>query len=342
MSHEATTLVHKEVVQKMADDSLGACVQRFVDIRRTYSTRTWYFKYLTPMVNHSGAERSLHSITRADAEAYWLAIQARTDCWANHPRKPTQRRPLSPTTLHNHLRAARTFWNAMVRQRAAEINPFDHLPTLKDTRPVEMKAIATEDLRAIWQAALRSGKRDYAIITIMATMGVRAGELVSMNLRQLDLKTGMAWVKGKRGWRKVFLGKAGVQAIQDYLAERPANKSHRLWLNIFGQPLTTDGVRQLVDRLAERAGILGRHNLHAFRHRTAQAWLDSGINAQIVAQALGHADVTITLKIYGNQDDRRVAQAIRKAEFAPFEDAPLLDGLELDDITYMLNERRAK
>jgi site-specific recombinase XerD len=147
----------------------------------------------------------------------------------------------------------------------------------------------------------------------------------------------MAWVKGKRGWRKVVLGKASVQAIQAYLQERSVSQSNALWLNVFGQSLTTDGVRQLVDRLADRAGIAGRHNLHAFRHRAAQAWLDQGINAQIVAQALGHADVTITLQIYGNQDDRRVAQAIRQAEMAPFEEPLGLEDLELEQITQRLH-----
>ena len=93
-----------------------------------------------------------------------------------------------------------------------------------------------------------------------------------------------------------------------------------------------------MDRLAGRAKITGRHNLHAFRHRAAQAWLDQGINAQIVAQALGHADVTVTLHIYGNQDDRRVAQAVRQAEMAPFEEPPSLADLELDDITQRLNK----
>jgi site-specific recombinase XerC len=145
----------------------------------------------------------------------------------------------------------------MVRQQVVEYNPFDHIKPPKDKRPAVMKAITTEDLRAIWQAALHSNPRDFAIITVMATSGVRAGELMSMNLHQLDLWQGIAWVKGKPGWRKVFLGKASVQAIQAYLKDRPPNKHDALWLNIFGQPLTTDGVRQLVDRLAEKARITG-------------------------------------------------------------------------------------
>jgi site-specific recombinase XerD len=230
----------------------------------------------------------------------------------------------------------------MVRQQVVDYNPFDHIKPPKDKRPAVMKAITTEDLRAIWQAAMQSSPRDFAIIIVMATSGVRAAELVSMNLRQLDLRQGVAWVKGKRGWRKVFLGKASVQAIQTYLKARPTTKGDVLWLNIFDQPLTTDGVRQLVDRLAAKAGITGRHNLHAFRHRAAQSWLDIGINAEIVAKALGHADVTVTLHIYGNQDDRRVAKAIRQAEMAPFEDAPNLGDIDLGEITHLLGSPVSK
>lgn len=316
----------------MDAQDLSVCVDRYVKTKHNLETRRWYAKYLSPMVKYLGAERLLTSITRADAESYWLAVQARKTCWENHPTKPTRRRPLAPITLHNHLRAARIFWNAMVRQQIAQMNPFDHLTAPKDTRPVTMKAITADDLRAIWQAALHSSERDFALITVLATTGIRAGELVSMNLRQLDLKQGIVWVQGKRGWRKVFLGKAAVEAIQAYLQERGPGQDDVLWLNNMAQPLTADGVRQLIDRLAERAEITGRHNLHAFRHRAAQAWLDQGINAQIVSRALGHADVNITLQIYGNQDDRRVAQAVRQAEMAPFEEPPSLTDLNLDEV----------
>lgn len=101
-------------------------------------------------------------------------------------------------TLSNHLRAARTFWNEMVRQRLVEVNLFDHLSCPKDTRPVEMKAITVEDLRAIWSVARRSGLRDFAILTVMATAGLRAGELVSRPISKLDMKHDTAWMFGKR------------------------------------------------------------------------------------------------------------------------------------------------
>lgn len=302
----------------MDGQRLDIFVERYVNTKHNLETRKWYAKYLAPMVAYLGADRPMASITRAEAEAYWLAVQARKSLWENHPTKPTRRRSLAPTTLHNHLRAARTFWSAMVRQRLVEFNPFDHLTSPKDTRPVEMKAITPEDLRSIWEAGEESSPRDFAIITVMATCGLRAGELVSMDLERLHLAQGIAWVQGKRGWRKIFLGKASIEAINAYIQTRPINAPTNLWLNVHGQPLTADGVRQMVKRLARKAAVTGRHNLHAFRHRTAQSWLDNGINAEIVAQALGHADVNITLMIYGNQDEERVRSAVQQLELAPF------------------------
>jgi site-specific recombinase XerD len=313
----------------MEDERLGVQVERFLGIKHNLETRLWYAKYLAPMVNCLGVERCISAITRADAESYWRLVQARKSCWVDHPMKPTEKRALSPTTRHNHLRAARTFWNEMVRQKLVDYNPFDHLKSPRDTRPVEMKAITAEDLRAIWEEAKRSSKRDVAIVTVIATSGLRAGELVSMCLSRLDLRNGTAWVEGKRGWRKVFLGQASVQAVTAYMRERSSHKDDALWLSTQGVPLTTDGVRQLVDRLAERAQVKGIHNLHAFRHRVAQAWLDKGINAEIVSQALGHADVNVTLLIYSNQDEKRVRSAMLLAEMYPFEDLNTSDSLEL-------------
>ena len=191
-----------------------------------------------------------------------------------------------------------------------------------------MKAITADAQRGLWKTALSSNPRDFAIITIMATSAVRVGELVSMTVGSLNLSKGEVWVNGKRGWRKVFLGKASIKAVDCYLEVRPPSFCDGLWIGQRGGPLTADGVRQMIQRLAERADVEGRSNPHAFRHRAAQAWLDRGINAEIVSKAMGHADVTVTLSIYSNQDDSSVRKAIREVEMSPFYD---LADLELDE-----------
>ena len=51
---------------------------------------------------------------------------------------------------------------------------------------------------------------------------------------------------------------------------------------------------------------------------SAQPWRGNGVNAEVVAQALGHANVSITLSIYGNQDEKRVKKAKKEMEMAVF------------------------
>lgn len=315
----------------MLSDSLRTYVDRFVSLKDNPRTRSWYRRSLAPALDYFGEDRPLDSITRRDAEAFWAHVHERNTCWEFHPSKPTEVRPPAPTTLDNYLRAARCFWNEMVRQQQVEYNPFGHIPRAKDDRPVDMKAIHVEDLKAIWHAARRSSKRDYAIVTTLATTGIRAGELVSMTTSRLNLKRGEAWVHGKRGWRQIFLGQTCVDAVQAYVTERPTDQGPSLWLSHRGGQLTEDGVRQMIYRLVDGADVSGRHNLHAFRHRFAQSWLDNGVIPELVAQALGHADVAFTLSVYGNQDQKRVRKAARKAEMAPFIDmfADEIGGIDL-------------
>ncbi|RMH36453.1 MAG: hypothetical protein D6694_13880 [Gammaproteobacteria bacterium] len=302
----------------MNKNSLERHVQRFLLTKPNLQTRSWYARSLRPMVEFFGGDTPLAAIDRYDAERYWEHLNNRTDCWQSHPSKPTVRKRLAPTTLSNYLRAARTFWTEMTRQREVEYNPFAHLQAPKDDRPPQMKAITAEDLRKLWNYARRTGAREFALVTVLATTGVRAGELASMTIDQLNLTKGEAWVCGKRGWRKIFLGEVCVEALRTYLEERPNDPSNALWISTHHGPLTSDGIRQLIDRLAESAGIQGRHNLHSFRHRLAQAWLDNGINAELLSQALGHANVKVTLHIYGNQDDKRVRNTVAQAEMLPF------------------------
>ncbi len=54
----------------MSDDTLGVHVQRFLHIKHNLQERTWYAKYLAPMVEQLEAERPVRAITRADGETY--------------------------------------------------------------------------------------------------------------------------------------------------------------------------------------------------------------------------------------------------------------------------------
>ena len=115
----------------------------------------------------------------------------------------------------------------MARLKLVAENPFDHLRAPKDMRPVQMKASAPEDLRALWAVAQASGARDYATVTVIAAFGMRAGELVSMGMQRLDLRHGTVWVNGKRGWRTFSLGKpAATRSKPTCTSDPPTGRTH--------------------------------------------------------------------------------------------------------------------
>lgn len=123
-------------------------------------------------------------------------------------------------------------------------------------------------------------RRDEAIVRFLLETGVRAGELVSMTIVDLDLGAGRATVrrgKGGKG-RMVPFGPQTGRAIDRYLRLR---RSHRLadtpalWLGERGKNLSYDGLYATLRYRAERAGIDGFHP-HVTRHTAAQRWLSAG------------------------------------------------------------------
>ena len=123
-----------------------------------------------------------------------------------------------------------------------------------------------------------TGRRDYAILLLLVTYGLRADEVTKLTLDDIDIKAGTARVVGKN--RRARVAKFGTEA-REYLDRYVrARRRHRLadstalWLGDRGQ-LTDSGIAQIVRRRGNQAGIEGLHP-HVFRHSFAHLWLASG------------------------------------------------------------------
>lgn len=123
-------------------------------------------------------------------------------------------------------------------------------------------------------------RRDEAIVRLMIETGARAGEVVSMEVDDIDLKTGMAVVrrgKGGKG-RSVPISPQTGRAIDRYLRAR---RSHRLagtpdlWLGDRGKTFSYDGLYSALVQRAAQAGLEGFHP-HVLRHTAAGRWLSRG------------------------------------------------------------------
>lgn len=123
-------------------------------------------------------------------------------------------------------------------------------------------------------------RRDEALIRLMLETGIRAGEVVALELADLDLDVNRITVRrGKGGHlRMVPVGSKTIAAIRAYLPERaqhPAADGPRLWLGERGASFGYDGLNQALRRRATQADIDGFH-LHRLRHTAAHRWLAAG------------------------------------------------------------------
>jgi len=123
-------------------------------------------------------------------------------------------------------------------------------------------------------------RRDDALVRVMFETGMRAGEVVALEVADVDLRSGVLVVrrgKGGRG-RTVPIGAQTTRALDRYLRAR---RSHRLatgpalWLGQRGRCFTYDALYNTLRARAERAGLVGFHP-HVLRHTAASRWLANG------------------------------------------------------------------
>lgn len=157
------------------------------------------------------------------------------------------------------------------------------------------------------------GRRDFAIVTLLSRLGLRAGEVAAMQLDDIDWRAGTLTVRGKgRREEKMPLPADAGEAIAGYLADgRPATASRSVFLRSLAprHGLSTAGVSNIVAAAAGRAG-LPRIGAHRLRHSAATAMLRAGASLDEVSQVLRHHSAATTA-IYAKVDHAALAAVAR-------------------------------
>ncbi len=159
--------------------------------------------------------------------------------------------------------------------------------------PKALSAAQVTGLLDSCDTATVAGRRDRAVITVLARLGLRAGELAGLRVGDIDWRRGEITVRGKgnRSQRLPLPADVG-QAIVDYLiAERPATTSAgEVFATVRAPhgPLSRLAVTQVVARAADRAGMPGPVHAHRLRHTAATEILRAGGSLTEIGQLLRH------------------------------------------------------
>ncbi|MFN4243377.1 MAG: site-specific tyrosine recombinase XerD [Tepidisphaerales bacterium] len=184
--------------------------------------------------------------------------------------------------------------------------PERSLPTVLSRGQVERLLAAPDPMHPL-------SARDVAILELLYASGLRASELCTLELRDVNLSVGVVRVLGKgRKERVVPMGDAARAALARYLADtrpallaRAAEATDRVFLSHTGKPLERVALWQIVRRAAGRSGVLREVHPHVLRHCFASHLVEGGADLRVVQELLGHADVSTT-QIYTHVDARRL------------------------------------
>lgn len=148
------------------------------------------------------------------------------------------------------------------------------------------------------------GRRDYAILVLLARLGLRAAELASLRLDDIDWRAGEIVVRGKgRTEERLPLPSDVGAAVAAYLRRgRPRRPDREVFLRAYAplRGLRPEGVSEVVRAASERAG-LGSFGAHRLRHTAGTEMLRAGASLPEVAQVLRHRSVATTA-IYAKVD----------------------------------------
>ncbi len=142
--------------------------------------------------------------------------------------------------------------------------------------------------------------RDRAILEFLYATGLRVGELVSLDLHDIDLAAGVVRVLGKgRKERMVPFGGKANEAVRAWLKVSQNRRDHAaepeaLFLNLRGGRLTDRSVRRILNRRILDAALFLKVSPHAIRHSFATHLLGAGADLRAIQELLGHASLSTT------------------------------------------------
>jgi site-specific recombinase XerD len=211
---------------------------------------------------------------------------------------------VSVLTMHGNVRACRRFFHWLEDEGLLSCSPARRLELPRKPKG-RARGITHEDLRAMLTAAAGIGEKELALCWFFYSTGARRGGVVNLQLADLHLDRGFAYVHEKNDkTRMVPLLPEAVEAMRAYLAVRPAGLGG-VFLGKRGS-LSGSGVYRVLERVAKAAGVVGEWNPHSFRHRRARDWLAAGSPLSVVSQGLGHSGLAVTADIYGVLPDEQV------------------------------------
>ncbi len=287
----------------MTGEQALAAFERFLRVERNASehTRRAYAGEVRRFLESGAGAQGLGRIRPDDVRRHLAAFHGR----------------LAPASVGRKLAALRSFFRYCVREGVCASDPSAGVPAPRSA-PGLPRPLSVDDCELLMEeppgaeAVRGSGAkqaratlrrlRDRALVETLYGAGLRVGELVALDVRDVDVQRGEARVWGKGGKERVVpLPAAARAALQAWLRQRsrPGVLAEPLFASLrarggAARRLADRDVRRILARRARQTGVVDRVHPHRLRHSYATHLLDMGAGLREIQELLGHASLSTT------------------------------------------------
>lgn len=235
------------------------------------------------------------------------------------------------TTRARKISTIRIFFKYLSQKaNILEINPAQNLETPKLEKRIP-KYLSLDDSKKLLDVAShednRNAKRDFAITTLFLNCGMRLSELVGININDIDFEECKMTVIGKGNKeRTIYLNRACMFAINDYLSSRPPknlikhdskNSEKALFLSEQKKRISNRTVQAIITKELKLAGLDAKNlSVHKLRHTAATLMYQYGnVDIRALQELLGHQSISTT-EIYTHVSNEQVRNAVESNPLA--------------------------
>ena len=211
----------------------------------------------------------------------------------------------SPATSARKIASAKSFFKFMVSSGKLRENPTQNLISPQVSKRLPKFLSPSEYQRLLAEPAELStpeARRDVVMLELLYTTGLRISELVSLNVKDIDLKGNCVNAVHSNSKRKVPFDHHMSQLLKRFIENDRLDllydeKEEALFLNRRGKRLTRQGFWQIIKNYASKADLSTKVSPHTLRHSFAMHKLQTGADLRSLQQLLGHAYISST-RIY--------------------------------------------
>jgi integrase/recombinase XerD len=220
------------------------------------------------------------------------------------------------STISRNVASLRSFFHFLVREDAIETDPTMHLDTPKVQKKLP-RVLTVDEVERLLQApdpTTPAGARDKAMLELLYATGIRVSELVSLQLKDVNLSAGFIRCFGKGGKERIIpVGQVAQRAVSHYLKTARArlikgSDCQALFVNHMGFQMSRQGFWKILKKYSRAAQISTHITPHTLRHSFATHLLERGADLRAVQEMLGHADISTT-QIYTHVTKARLRDA---------------------------------